>query len=406
MQDFITILLSLVLIQAAEGSRGAVRRPVQQHPEFGSQRTDRGPPPLRYMVNLFRDLQPGGKRAKKHTPLGQNADVVRSLVAKSINTTEDRWSIIFDLSSLNKEEEVQLAELRLKWPNFSELLHHGDKMTMDIFHQQDQPCDWKFSTCPDQIYLGSISVSPHQPLSSGWIVVNSTKLLMDAARLPWHRTSAIGGHTGPKIHNEESTPSSKLRNKQGLQSNPYAWEKQVLMVVFSTVSKKSHVLTKSTLQQAAEQSKYLSLETPKPNDQEKNSLLLEKTKRLRRNKKLKDHLMGVRRFSQGMFSRTQCRRVDFYVDFDKIGWGSWIVYPKKYNAYRCEGQCPSPLGEHFKPTNHAYMQSLLKFYIPDRVPSPCCSPTRTSPLSLLYYEEEQVVVHHHEDMIVEECGCH
>lgn len=44
------------------------------------------------------------------------------------------------------------------------------------------------------------------------------------------------------------------------------------------------------------------------------------------------------------------------VDFEQTGWGSWIVYPKKYNAYRCEGQCPSPVDETFKPTNHAYIQ--------------------------------------------------
>ncbi|KAJ1142767.1 hypothetical protein NDU88_009080 [Pleurodeles waltl] len=85
MQDFITILLSLVLIPAAGGTRRAARRPVQQEPGFGVLRTERASPPLRYMVNLFQDLQPEGRRAKKHTPLGQKADIVRSLVAKSVD---------------------------------------------------------------------------------------------------------------------------------------------------------------------------------------------------------------------------------------------------------------------------------------------------------------------------------
>ncbi|XP_069098653.1 nodal homolog [Pleurodeles waltl] len=331
-------------------------------------------------------------------------DFTRSDITRSINTTEDRWSIIFDLSSLRQEEEVQLAELRFKWSNVSDSPHHGTKMIMDIFHQQDQSCDWKVSTCRGHLYLGSISVSPHQPLASDWIVVNSTNLLMDAARLPWHRRSASRGHTRLKIHTDEST-SSTHRNKQGLQPKSHSMENQVLMVVFSTISKDSHISAKSTLQQEAEKSKYLSLGIPKLNDEKNNTPLSEKTKRLRRNKKLKDHRMVVQSLSQGLPSRAQCRRVDFYVDFGQIGWGSWIVYPKRYNAYRCEGHCPSPLGENFKATNHAYMQSLLKLYIPDRVPSPCCSPTRTSPLSLLYYEEGQVVVHHHEDMVVEECGC-
>uniref|UniRef100_A0A8C5UFA1 TGF-beta family profile domain-containing protein n=1 Tax=Malurus cyaneus samueli TaxID=2593467 RepID=A0A8C5UFA1_9PASS len=103
--------------------------------------------------------------------------------------------------------------------------------------------------------------------------------------------------------------------------------------------------------------------------------------------------------------RALCRRVDMVVDFEQTGWGSWIVYPKKYNAYRCEGLCPSPVDETFKTTNHAYIQSLLQLYKPSLVPCPACSPVKMSPLSMLYYEKGEIVVRHHEDMIVEECGC-
>ena len=54
--------------------------------------------------------------------------------------------------------------------------------------------------------------------------------------------------------------------------------------------------------------------------------------------------------------RPLCRKVDMWVDFEHIGWDEWIVHPKRYNAFRCEGECPSPLDESFSPTNHAYMQ--------------------------------------------------
>lgn len=54
--------------------------------------------------------------------------------------------------------------------------------------------------------------------------------------------------------------------------------------------------------------------------------------------------------------RPLCRRVDMWVDFDHIGWDEWIIHPKRYNAYRCEGECPIPLDESYSPTNHAYMQ--------------------------------------------------
>lgn len=51
------------------------------------------------------------------------------------------------------------------------------------------------------------------------------------------------------------------------------------------------------------------------------------------------------------------------------------------------------------------LQSLLKHYHPDRVASPCCAPTKMSPLSMLYYENGEMLLRHHEDMIVDECGC-
>uniref|UniRef100_A0A3Q1GNQ5 Nodal homolog 2-A-like n=1 Tax=Acanthochromis polyacanthus TaxID=80966 RepID=A0A3Q1GNQ5_9TELE len=100
-----------------------------------------------------------------------------------------------------------------------------------------------------------------------------------------------------------------------------------------------------------------------------------------------------------------CRRTDMWVNFEKFGWADYIVFPKRYNAYQCQGSCPTPVNETFGPTNHAYMQSLLHHHHPDKVPCLSCVPTRLSPLSMLYYENGKMVMKHHEDMVVEECGC-
>uniref|UniRef100_A0A8C4NCT2 TGF-beta family profile domain-containing protein n=1 Tax=Eptatretus burgeri TaxID=7764 RepID=A0A8C4NCT2_EPTBU len=116
------------------------------------------------------------------------------------------------------------------------------------------------------------------------------------------------------------------------------------------------------------------------------------------------HEAGINKLPRPCFAQT-CHRVDFYIDFDELGWGKWIVYPRRYNAFRCEGSCPSPVNELYLPTNHAYMQSLVHFHHPRRVPSPCCAPTHLSALSMLYQESGHVVLRHHKELIVEQCGC-
>lgn len=103
--------------------------------------------------------------------------------------------------------------------------------------------------------------------------------------------------------------------------------------------------------------------------------------------------------------RKPCQLHDVTVDFDLIGWGPWIIHPKKFNARACHGQCPSPLGPEYSPTNHAMLQTLMKLKRPRSAPEPCCVPTKLQPLSMLYFEYDDIVVRHHEGMIAAECGC-
>lgn len=103
--------------------------------------------------------------------------------------------------------------------------------------------------------------------------------------------------------------------------------------------------------------------------------------------------------------RNRCQKEDMTIDFDLIGWGQWIIYPKKYNAYKCTGKCPLPVEDSYEPTNHAVMQSLLRLKDKSAAPRPCCVPVALKPLSMLYYENSELVVRHHEDMVVDRCGC-
>lgn len=101
----------------------------------------------------------------------------------------------------------------------------------------------------------------------------------------------------------------------------------------------------------------------------------------------------------------KCQLFDFEVDFNVIGWGKWIMHPKKFNARFCSGVCPSPIDVQYKPTNHALLQTLMRIKRPQSAPLPCCVPIKLKPISMLYFEHDEIVVRHHDDMIASECGC-
>ena len=100
-----------------------------------------------------------------------------------------------------------------------------------------------------------------------------------------------------------------------------------------------------------------------------------------------------------------CKKYEYEIDFNTIGWGQWIIHPKHFNARFCYGECPSPLDVKYKPTNHAMLQTLMKIKKPKSAPLPCCVPVKLKPLSMLYFEYDEIVVRHHEEMIADECGC-
>ncbi|GFR93435.1 nodal-like protein [Elysia marginata] len=103
--------------------------------------------------------------------------------------------------------------------------------------------------------------------------------------------------------------------------------------------------------------------------------------------------------------RENCKMYDFYVDFTVIGWGEWIIHPKRFNSKFCFGQCPSPIEAKYHPTNHAMLQTLMRMKLPNIAPAPCCVPTKLKAVSMLYVEFDEIVVRSHEDMVVDQCGC-
>ncbi|XP_072263174.1 derriere protein-like [Pyxicephalus adspersus] len=101
-----------------------------------------------------------------------------------------------------------------------------------------------------------------------------------------------------------------------------------------------------------------------------------------------------------------CKKRRLYIDFKDVGWQNWVIAPRGYMANYCHGECPYPLTEMLRGTNHAVIQTLVHSVEPENTPLPCCAPTKLSPISMLYYDNnDNVVLRHYEDMVVDECGC-
>ena len=138
---------------------------------------------------------------------------------------------------------------------------------------------------------------------------------------------------------------------------------------------------------------------------------LEQNNRVRRDVKSKTGGSSLKKRSRGTKSKRRrkkdsCRRKPLYVDFNQLGWSTWVIAPKGYDAYFCQGLCEFPIDNHLKPTNHATVQTILNSVAPSLAPQACCSPNKFSGISILYMDRsDNIVYKKYEDMVVERCGC-
>ncbi|KAM3868231.1 southpaw [Diretmus argenteus] len=367
-----------------------------------------------YMMQLYRSFRNDDSSSsaavntisKRSDKLSlHNSDSVLSLMAKGCHQIGERWTVTFDMSSISASDLVQLAELRLRLPAFSASKH----VTLDIYHSRKQNCELESTLCQEErLFLGSFGTSPSSTRSS-WKVFSVTALLKywlyqgdggtsQEASAEHELETEHGSGAGD---NGETADKSHFKLLGGRQRKVhYPTTDRVMMVIYSKHNLPTEGHGAYSLIHTVEHSKYVIMDKVSSDIQ---------SRRYKRNRVERMRVAGGTAATGSPLEAVQrplCRKVDMWVDFDQIGWDEWIVHPKRYNAYRCEGECPTPVDESFHPTNHAYMQSLLRLHHPERVSCPSCVPTRLSPLSMLYFENDDVVLRHHEDMIVEECGCH
>ncbi|XP_038639196.1 bone morphogenetic protein 7-like [Scyliorhinus canicula] len=103
-----------------------------------------------------------------------------------------------------------------------------------------------------------------------------------------------------------------------------------------------------------------------------------------------------------------CQKHPLYMDFEQLGWSTWIISPRGYSIYHCKGSCPFPLGQGFKATNHAMVQSIVHaLKLSQEAGTPCCVPDTLHSINLLYFDhEENFVLKQYDDMDTVSCGCH
>lgn len=254
------------------------------------------------------------------------------------------WVATFDLHTLLAEKQIQAAELRVSLPR----TQNSRNISVKVYHQQGHACH-VYKSCQEQQLVGLLTESSLVTSSQSWKVFNMTRLLLD-----WLKQKSTTRNRQKRV----SRKRKEVKTKSGLSlpDQPiYAVgprkEQDVggraFLVVFSHTGSDENSKAKASLLHTAEQSKFLS------------AAEIKKARWPKRRRSKRGHREQTVRSPQTSKRGTEkslCRRVDLHIDFNQIGWGSWIIFPKRYNAYRCEGSCPSPLGEDLNPTNHAYMQ--------------------------------------------------
>ncbi|XP_038609159.1 growth/differentiation factor 11 [Tachyglossus aculeatus] len=118
--------------------------------------------------------------------------------------------------------------------------------------------------------------------------------------------------------------------------------------------------------------------------------VLENSKRSRRN-------LGLDCDEHSAESR--CCRYPLTVDFEAFGW-DWIIAPKRYKANYCSGQCEYMFLQKY-PHTHLVQQAS-----PRGSAGPCCTPTKMSPINMLYFNDKQQIIYGKiPGMVVDRCGC-
>ncbi|KAG8574297.1 hypothetical protein GDO81_009133 [Engystomops pustulosus] len=322
-----------------------------------------------YMMNLYQTLLGNNKEMKRpESHILEESDTVQSLPAKDFIVEDNRWSLTFDLSPVPRTDELRMVELRVHLPPFSK----SRNITVDIYHVNDGQ---------NKLFLGSVMTSIKDIEDNSWTAFNVTKMIENS--LAWGKR--LINHRDEDVKTVDM-PDKKIKKRDT--SLPETTTDQAIIVFFIKHKPLAKPDTPSLIKNLAVNSIKM--------------FAFRRHKRTRSESQV-ENPSSLSPLAMGNYKHS-CKKVDMVVDFKEMSWDKWVIYPKKYNAYRCEGTCPSPLRETSKTTNHDYIKSVIKLKDSERMECSSCVPVKMQPLSMMFHENRHLVVRHHDDMIIEECG--
>ncbi|XP_073479726.1 nodal homolog 2-B-like [Aquarana catesbeiana] len=241
---------------------------------------------------------------------------------------DNRWSMTFDLTPISKGDDLRLVELRVLLPAFET----PTTITMEVFHAENGQ---------DRVFLGSVVKTMQVSHHSAWKSFNITDMM--GQYLHWGNKIANykdmhaieNAHSTAVSHSEN--PKKPINNEVPLQKTS---TNQAIIVFFSRVKPFSKPESPDLIKKLSESSP-------------KMAVFL----RQRRSRNVRQIITpSVTHFMPEEEQGPLCRKVDMMVDFNEIGFENQVLYPKKYNAYRCEGSCHTPLNGTAKRTNYNYIK--------------------------------------------------
>ncbi|XP_056425739.1 nodal homolog 3-B-like [Hyla sarda] len=323
-----------------------------------------------YMMNLYHALM-GNKDIKRpEIHVLEESDTVQSLTAKDFTMEDDRWSLTFDFSPISRNDELRMVELRVQLPPFIK----SSQITVDIYH---------INNGQHKLFLGSVMTNITDIGDASWTTFNVTKMMENS--LLWGARLTNDGDGDGDMSDKNVFQNLRKIKKRDVSLSEIPTD-QAIIVFFTKHKPLSKPETPSLL-------KKLAVDTMKMG-------AFHRHKRT----KSENQLENPRSPIVVEQHKPICKKMDMLVDFKEIGWDKWVIYPKKYNAYRCEGTCHSPLKEASKTTNYDYIKSFIKLKESEKIECSLCVPLKMRPLSMMFHENRHLVVRHHDDMIIEECG--